>query len=624
MTKQHTSRSAPSIAVLTALRRPRARRWAGCGVALCLALGALLLAGCQNLSSIDRKIDRAVRERSETLGGGAIATTPRADKPDIRDRRSLYNTDPRSENPGADEILFDIAEDVDVQARLARLESYSVIAEDGREITLTDAWRIAQQSSREFLDAEEEYILAAIRLLIERHLWGPRFFNDTSLGYNLSPVDPSGGDYRATLNVINSLRATQRLPFGGEVSAEGIVRATRQLSNAATEDYVQSSEIVLGANLPLLRGAGMIAREDLIQSERDLVYAARRFENFRREFLVSIARDYFNLVLQLNSIRNQETSLESVRLQEARTAAQVEAGRRNPFERRQFEQSVLQSENDLISERERFILAMDRFKIRLGLPVETQIRVAPVALELPEPRTSPDQAAALALRYRLDLQNRRDQYDDVRRAVLNAENQLLPELNIGGAVSFNTPRDQDEGHASFNISHTDYRANLVLSLPLDRERERLGLRSALIARQRTERNLNRFEDEIVLEARQAVRDIDRAKFSIELQELSVQSGELRLEELTIKEDEIDARDRLDAENDLLRARNNRDAAIRDLRVAILDYLLATGLMRVAPDGGFQPLAGMQPGRALQEPDGGFPARTADAPEFRFEPPEVPE
>ena len=587
------------------------------------ALGALLLAGCQNMAAIDRKIDRAVRERADTLGGGAVAARERTDVPVIQERRSLFNKNPASTNPGPEDLEFVVAEDVDVQTRLARLEQYSTVAAEGRVITLADAWRIAQQTAREYLDAEEEYILAAIRLLIERHLWGPRFFNDTTLGLDASPVDQSGGTYQATMNVINSLRATQRLPYGGDISAAAVVRATRQLVDTTSDDYIQSTDIVLNANLPLLRGAGLIAQEDLIQAERNLVYASRNFENFRRQFLVTIARDYFDIVLQLNSIPNQETRLESLRLQEARTAAQVEAGRRNPFERRQFEQSVLQGENDLITERERYLLALDRFKIRLGMPVEELIRVAPITLELPEPQVTPDQAASLALLYRLDLQNRRDQVEDTRRAVLNAENQLLPDLDVSASVIFNTPRDSDTGGLNIDLEHTDYRASAVLSLPLDRERERLNLRSAIIFLQRAARNLQRAEDEIVLEARRAVREIDRAKFSIVLQELSVQSGELRLEELKIKEDEIDARDRLDAESDLLRARNNRDAAIRDLRVAILDYLLATGLMRVGPDGVFAPLRGMRPGEALQPIDEVFPDPPDEAPEFRRDEIEMP-
>lgn len=590
-----------------------------CVVLACSSLTAL--GACENMAAIDRRIQKTVNERSSLLGGEATPPTIHPDRPDRIDKRLVYDKTPESINPGPDDILYEVAPAIDVKTRLSRLEQYAAISEEGREVRLIDAWRIAQKSSREYLDAEEEYALAAIRLLIERHLWGPRFFNDTTLQLDAFPVDPEGGDYQATLNVINSLRATQRLPYGGELSAAAVVRATRQLVDTTSEDYTQSSQIILDARVPLLRGAGLIAQEDLIQAERNLVYASRDFENFRREFLVSIARDYFNLVLQLNSIKNQQLRLESVRLQEARTAAQVEAGRRNPFERRQFEQSVLQSENDLISERERYILALDRFKIRLGLPVVEEITVAPVTLELPEPKVTPDEAAALSMLYRLDLQNRRDIVNDSRRSVANAQNQLLPDLEIGAGVTFNTPSNVDRGRLDFESDYTDYRASAVLSLPLDRERERLNLRSAIIGQRRAERNLNRFEDEIVLEARQAVREIDRARFSIELQELSVQSGELRLEELKIKEDETDARDRLDAEADLLRARNNRDAAVRDLRVAILEYLLTTGLMRVGPDGVFRPLRGMTP-MPLDEPQDHFPEPVDDSPEFEPEPVEI--
>lgn len=591
---------------------------------LCVALACAsltALGACENMSAIDRRIEKTMRERTTLLGGDAVTPALKPDRPERLNARLVYDKTPDSTNPSAEQLEYGVSPEIDIKTRLSRLERYAAITDEGREVRLIDVWRIAQQTSREYLDAEEEYALAAIRLLIERHLWGPRFFNDTSLQLDAFPTDPAGGDYRATMNVINSLRATQRLPYGGELSAAAVVRATRQLINAAGENYTQSSAIILDARLPLLRGAGMIAQEDLIQAERNLIYAARNFENFRREFLVSIARDYFNLVLQLNSIKNQQLRLESVRLQEARTAAQVEAGRRNPFERRQFEQSVLQSENDLITERERYILALDRFKIRLGLPVTEVIRVVPVALELPEPDVTPDQAAQIALLYRLDLQNRRDQVDDFRRAVANAQNQLLPDLEISGGVTFNTPSNVDRGKLDFESDYTDYRAAAVLSLPLDRERERLNLRAAIIAQQRAERNLNRFEDEIVLESRQSVREIDRARFSIELQELSVISGELRLEELKIKEDVTDARDRLDAESDLLRARNNRDAAVRDLRIAILDYLLTTGQLRVGADGVFKPLRGMAP-IPLESPQDVFPEPVDRAPEFQPDPVEI--
>ncbi|RMD65060.1 MAG: hypothetical protein D6824_03195, partial [Planctomycetota bacterium] len=48
----------------------------------------------------------------------------------------------------------------------------------------------------------------------------------------------------------------------------------------------------------------------------------------------------------------------------------------------------------------------------------------------------------------------------------------------------------------------------------------------------------------------------------------------------------------DAEENLLRAENDRDERERDLQIAILEYLLATGQLRVDREGQFQPLPGM--------------------------------
>ena len=53
-------------------------------------------------------------------------------------------------------------------------------------ISLRDALRMAQRQGREYLSAEEEYILTAINLLIEQHRWGPRLFNDTTVGTTIA------------------------------------------------------------------------------------------------------------------------------------------------------------------------------------------------------------------------------------------------------------------------------------------------------------------------------------------------------------------------------------------------------------------------------------------------------
>ncbi|HBS28416.1 MAG TPA: hypothetical protein DEB06_02960, partial [Phycisphaerales bacterium] len=525
----------------------------------------------------------------DQLGGGATAPRTRPVRPEDESSPTQNLKRPPSTNPGAGQLSY-IGSPADRENVLARLDSYAQFEAGARRLSFEETLRVAQESSREYVTAEEEYLLAAIRLLIERHRWGPRFFNDLSTVFSGGPGD--AGRYATALSIVNEFRATQRLPYGGEFEAALITRAASQLTEVVGERNEQSSSLVLSAEIPLLRDAGLIAQEDLIQAERDLVYAARTFEDFRRAFFVDIARDYFALLAQRAVIRNQEARLESVIKFYEQTRALVEAGRSPPFQARNVEQNVLSSRDGLISQRERYILDLDRFKIRLGLPTEAPIALEPISLTLDDPDITVEEAVRLALDYRLDFQNAVDRVDDARRDVKNARNQLLPDLDATASASFNTDEDRNSLGLNYDLDDTTVSAGVTFGLPLDREIERLQLRQAIIGLQRQIRDAEEFRDQVVLDARQGVREIDRARFSLRLQEQTVAINELRLEELRIKADEVDAQTRLDAENELLQSRNNRDAAERDLRTAILDYLRVTGQLRVKPSGNFQPLQGM--------------------------------
>lgn len=542
------------------------------------------------MRDIDKRVNRTVRERSDELGGGAPAPTLRStlstSSPD------QYLKRPPSTNPGPDDLTYAGADpNRDV---LTRLEAYfgQNTADEGQalRINLEDILRLSQDTAREFRTAEEDYLLTAIRLLMERHRWGPRFFDDVTTSV---AADAQGGDYGTALNVINELRATQRLPYGGELEARLITEAANQLTEIVGEQYTQSSQLVLSASVPLLRNAGLVAQEDIIQAERDTVYAAREFENFRRRFFVDVASDYFALVAQQATIRNQAERLKSVILFYEQTKALVEAGRERPFQARNVEQNVLTSRNDLINSQESYILSLDQFKVRLGIPVESRVVLLPMSLDFQDPEVSVTEAAELALRYRLDYQNERDRVDDARRQIEVARNRLLPDLNLNASATLNTDENKSESGLAFKNDQTDYLGSITFGLPLDREIERLELRQSLIELERQIRQSDQFRDNLILDARQSVREIDRARFSVRLQEQTVKINELRLEEIQIKRAEVDAQTRLDAENELLDSRNALDAAVRDLRIAILEYLVRTGQLRVGEEGRFRALRGME-------------------------------
>lgn len=469
------------------------------------------------------------------------------------------------------------------------VERASPVSGRPEALDLSDSFRFAQVSARELRTAEDDYLLSAIRVLVQRHLWGPRFFNDTSAtlaGFG------NQGSFQHAASLVNTLRATQRLPYGGEVEASWVVRATDQLREQATGRYTQSSKLVLGGNIPLLRGAGEVAREGVLQAERDLIYQARTFERFRRSFLVSIAGDYFDLVQSAARIVNQEVQIVSLRRVEASTKARVAAGRLDAFQTGIATSRVLAGEATLRGLQEVYTLQLDRFKVRLGYAPDQPLQLGAIDLTIPDPDISLGDATEIALNLRLDLQNQRDRVGDATRDVANKNNAILPDLNLNGSVGVPTDPAERVGGLTPEPNDLDYTLGLTLSLPLDREAERLELRASIVRLNQARRDYELARDNVIVNVRSALRNIDVARFQLDLAEQQVKINERRVEGQTLKKDQLDPQVLVDTANELLDAQNNRDQARTDLRKAILNYLLQSDQLRVKRDGSFEALPGM--------------------------------
>lgn len=554
---------------------------------LCVA-ALLTTTGCfgPGMEGIDSRAINLLEERSREINANF---TPAMDAPSSINSANIRSSSPATVNPRADQLSFNQA-DAD-RAVAQRLASYREGADASIEpirLGFEEVLRYAQQNSREFRSAEESYITAALQVIIQRHLFSPRFFDDVSADLT------SAGDnarFQSAVSVLNNFRATQQLPLGGSISAQWLYSLTQQLRDSATGSYQQSSSLIFSGNIPLLRGAGLVASESRIQAERNLVYAARSFERFRRTFLVSIAQNYFNLLETRSNIENQERRLERERFLLERTLANVAAGRLAAFEEALVRNQLRTTEASLENSRESYRLQLERFRIRLALSPDHPLDLKQFVLALPEPDITPDDAAQRAIMLRLDLQNARDQLDDSRRSVLNAENNLLPDLDLSGSVTIPTDRDRRVGGLGFEPDDATFNIGLDLSIPLDRRIERTNLRQAQIALARAERNYEEFRDNVIVEARQSVRAVELARFQFALAEERVEINRQRLEEQRLKIDEIDPQRLLDTENDLVAAETARDSARTGLRNAVLRYLVDTGQMRVTPEGAFQPPAG---------------------------------
>lgn len=553
---------------------------------ICTALSSLglLLTGCSDgsMNTIDRQTSELIRnhwaQSIDREAAQAIYDKPVTDAP-VDDSRNVTNTKLPTTNPGYQALPARTRTKTD-PGELGKLFEDDMT--NARQMDLQDILGYAIANSREYRRQKESLYITALSLLMEEHLWGPRFFEEVSA--TLSGT-PESGDYDQALTVVNSFGVTHRLPNGGSVSATALVNFVNLLNDASNgSGEGQDASIELEASIPLLRGAGSVARESLIQARRDLIYASRAFERYRREYLLNISTRYYDLIRRQAELRNLQRQLKSLDWLSERITALAEKGRQPLFEIQRAQQQVLFARNSLINSQESYNAALDTLKLQIGMAIDQGLVVKPIELQIPEPFLEPNQAIATAWDFRLDLQTSRDRVDDAKRNVKNARNDLLPDLDVNASLTLSTDSNKTNAGVDFEAGDSDYSLGMTFGAPLDRRREQLQLRKDIIEQERAWRDYTQDRDQIALEVRQAIRKIQQARFTLSLQQRNIEVSTNRMRGVVLRLRTLGPRDFIEAQDDLLEAENTRDAALRDLRVSILQYLLSTGQLRVENNG----------------------------------------
>ncbi|WP_428939860.1 TolC family protein [Fontivita pretiosa] len=480
---------------------------------------------------------------------------------------------------------------------------------------LFDAIAYAVQHSREYQSRMEDLYLAALSVTLERHLFSPRPFARTGVEYTGGQLDV---DYRSALTITNSAGIRQQLPYGGEIVAEGLVDFVRALNDNVSDG--ESAQLALSGTIPLLRGAGMVNLESLINSERQLVYEVRRFEDFRRDFVVRIASQYFRLLTQQQAIANRRfTYIVAYQLTE-QTYAIYAAGRPgvNFLSVQRAQNQLYEAENAIINAEDNYQAALDDFKLLIGMPVDEPLEVVGMELDINPPDLEAD-ATQMALKYRLDLKTASDQIEDARRAVEVAKNGLLPDLELRARGSIGNQEDSPASHIDSRTM--EYSAGLTLDLPVDRLAERNAYRRALISLERATRNWKQTRDSIIAQVRDSLRAIRSARDTLEIQRRTIELNRRRLDyanELLVLGRATDSQQVVDAQNALLQAQDRYEQARANYQIRILEFLRDTGMLRINPQAGSLGLAMDRghPGRRQRASTGSQvpPDRSTDEPD----------
>jgi outer membrane protein TolC len=488
----------------------------GLPASLPIALALLLVCGCTAESytrDADRVVDEILRTRTQdTLGGReASVAHPRETAPPTL-------PEPPAAAPGAGAV---------------------------RVLSLADALEIAYRTNREHISRKEALYETALALNGEQFAYSPQVTAALSYIFAGSNTAPELHTSGVTAGL------SQVLPWGGKaalVAASGFEGGP--LAN------LFSSSLSLQVSQPLLRGAGReVAWEGLVQAERSVVYAIRDYELYREGFSIDVASRFYDLVQQKQSLENQRRTLESQVFGRKQAEALFSVGRTPELEVLRAKRSELTSQNSAIEAEEGLKLALDRFRIFLGLPDGEAVDVHDEEPAFVEVHYEVESAVEVALANRLDWVNRLEQLEDARRGVRIAANGLLPDLALD--LGYTRAGDGDPSFVGQRFENGSYHAGLTLSIPLQRTIERNAYRSAQYSLASAMRSVDEFKDNLIVSVRGTFRELARRKQSLEIQSelISDQQRNVKIAQLRFEQGNFSNRDVVEAQQSLLDAQN---------------------------------------------------------------------
>jgi outer membrane protein TolC len=478
-------------------------------------------------------------------------------------------------------------------------------------ISLVECLAIAAENSRAYQTQKEELYIAALDLTLER--WN--FALQT--GGTLSAAVGGIGDEAELASAGGDFSFSKLLGSGATIVGDIGLNLVRGLSFG--DDWDPLGNLNLKITQPLLRGFGTeVVMEPLTQAERDLVYAVRSFERFRRTFAFDVAQRYYEHLQRLDAVANQETNFANLTALSARNVELAKAGRLSVIEAGQARQNELRSGNQLLEAREGLERNRDDFKLFLGLPTQAPLVLDPGELtslasqDLADIELNEGVAAAFALAHRLDHQNVVDAQTDADRHVKVAADALRAQLDLS-AEYHELAIDNESKPFDFDLSAWSVRADL--KLPIERLPERNAYRQSIIAREAAVRDTDESTDQIRADLRDSMRLIETRKEAWEIQLDAVDLAKRRIEsaQLSMDAGRASTRDLLEAQESLLAAQNAATSALIDYTLAKLGLYLDLELLRVDERGiTADPLP---PADAADEPDAPVePGPPAPAPE----------
>lgn len=454
-------------------------------------------------------------------------------------------------------------------------------------INLDQALTLAVENSRDYQDQKEVLYLTALELTGARYQFSPQFFASTSPQISGSP---EGSDGFSAPNT--RVGVSQLLTTGGKLTASLVNDLVWYLTGKPANQARNSAINILSVNLeqPLLRGLGVNSPEveALTQAERNVAYAVRSFSRYQQQFAVTTVNDYFTLLTQKdivkNNYRNYTNRVETTKYLEARA---IDRERMSSAD--DARTAELNAKTAYINTLASYLNLLDAFKLRLGIPLSTRLFLDDkdlqqlIAAGLITVDIAPEAAFRICVDKQMDVLNSIDQFEDSKRKVRVAADQLRAEVNFfaGGTLQSEGPPD----YVHFDPNKLEYNAGFNVNLPVDRFPQRNVYRRTLVSFESELRLLSLTLDNYRDRIDRGLRSVEQTRLNYLSAAESLKVAQRRVENnvMLMEAGRATVRDVREAQDGLIQAQNDLASIYADYLRTRLDLLLNIGVIDTRPD-----------------------------------------
>lgn len=453
-----------------------------------------------------------------------------------------------------------------------------------REMDLPAVLRIARRNSRDFQTRKETVYVAALALTTQEHAFEWQYGFTGSVNRT---VEGAGRD--RSIGTSADLSFTRDLVTGAAVALDIGLTGLKYLNHELGTTL--QNALSLTVTQPLWGGSDpTVVMNNLIQARRNVIYALRTFARHEKEFSVSVASSYYNVLLQLDRVKNQWENYRNLTAARQRNELLAAAGRLRILELNQARQSELQAQNAYLTAVQAYERQLDAFRVLIGLPVDAPVLPSRRDLEAISAEgirtidVDLDRAVRVALARRLDLKNTRGAAEDADREVIVAADALKGEVNFVGGINVASMPDTRAGRFMFHQG--TYEFGLDVDLPLERLAERNAFRTSLINYDATVRDYMDLVDQIKGHIRESLRDLKRTEQTYRISVDGVALATSRVEGTRLEMDagRATTRDLLESQDDLVNAQNDRTQALVSHLITRLEFQRDMELLEVDAKG----------------------------------------